>query len=251
MASWRDNMPGGMFLKSEPWASNLSDPAARWRLDAYCATQGVTARHGEPIPVEMFARYGLWFARNAVPEVDERTVTRIVPRPGGFEAIIADGETVRARTVALAVGVMPFVEIPAALRGLSRDLVSHSSHHGDLDRFRGRDVTVIGGGQAALETAALLAEQGSRVRVLARADRLRWNDVPAAVGAPVVAVGPLPAERARLRLAQLVLRRTPRHLPSAPGTDPGAHRGDGARAVAPGGCGTGWRAPCGYVSTTR
>ncbi|MFF3202502.1 NAD(P)-binding domain-containing protein [Streptomyces sp. NPDC002962] len=178
MASWRDNMPGGMFLKSEPWASNLSDPAARWRLDAYCATQGVTARHGEPIPVEMFARYGLWFARNAVPEVDERTVTRIVSLPGGFEAVTADGESVRARTVALAVGVMPFVEIPAVLRGLSGDLVSHSSHHGDLDRFRGRDVTVIGGGQAALETAALLAEQGSRVRVLARADRLRWNDVP-------------------------------------------------------------------------
>ncbi|WP_328484651.1 lysine N(6)-hydroxylase/L-ornithine N(5)-oxygenase family protein [Streptomyces sp. NBC_00377] len=180
MASWRDNMPGGMFLKSEPWASNLSDPGSRWRLDAYCTTRGVTARHGEPIPVEVFAEYGLWFARNAVPAVDERTVTRIAPRPDGFEAVTADGEAVRARTVALAVGVMPFVEIPAALRGLSPALVSHSSHHGDLDRFRGRDVTVIGGGQAALETAALLAEQGSRVRVLARADRLRWNTVPPA-----------------------------------------------------------------------
>jgi len=178
MASWRDNMPGGMFLKSEPWASNLSDPAARWRLDAYCATQGVTARHGQPIPVETFAEYGLWFARNAVPEVDERTVVRIASLPGGFEAVTEDGETVQARTVALAVGVMPFVEIPAALRGLPSSLVSHSSHHGDLDRFRGRDVTVIGGGQAALETAALLAEQGTRVRVLARADRLQWNDVP-------------------------------------------------------------------------
>ncbi|MEU8572542.1 FAD-dependent oxidoreductase [Streptomyces asoensis] len=180
MASWRDNMPGGMFLKSEPWASNLSDPEGRLRLDAYCATRGVTARHGEPIPVEMFAEYGLWFARHAVPAVDERTVTRIAAGPGGFEAVTADGETVRARTVALAVGVMPFVEIPAALRGLSPALVSHSSHHGDLDRFRGRDVTVIGGGQAALETAALLAEQGSRVRVLARAERLCWNDVPPA-----------------------------------------------------------------------
>ncbi|WP_327320725.1 FAD-dependent oxidoreductase [Streptomyces sp. NBC_01235] len=178
MASWRDNMPGGMFLKSEPWASNLSDPAARWRLDVYCETQSVTARHGEPIPVEMFAEYGLWFARNAVPEVDERTVTRIAARPGGFEAATEDGESVQARTVALAVGVMPFVEIPAAFRGLSPDLVTHSSHHGDLDGFRGRDVTVIGGGQAALETAALLAEQDTRVRVLARADRLCWNDVP-------------------------------------------------------------------------
>ncbi|MBK3630061.1 NAD(P)-binding domain-containing protein [Streptomyces sp. MBT49] len=180
MASWRDNMPGGMFLKSEPWASNLSDPEGRLRLDAYCATRGVTARHGEPIPVEMFADYGLWFARHAVPAVDERTVTRIAARPGGFEAVTADGETVRARTVALAVGVMPFVEIPAPLRGLSPALVSHSSHHGDLDRFRGRNVTVIGGGQAALETAALLAEQGSRVRVLARAEQLSWNDVPPA-----------------------------------------------------------------------
>ncbi|WP_189151440.1 NAD(P)-binding domain-containing protein [Streptomyces lacrimifluminis] len=178
MASWRDHMPRGMYLKSEPWASNLSDPDDRWRLDTYCAGQGVEARHGQPIPLEMFAAYGQWFARNAVPEVDERTVTRVTPVPGGFEAVTEDGETVRARTVALAVGVLPFVEIPAALRGLGPDLVSHSSHHGDLDRFRGRDVTVIGGGQAALETAALLAEQGTRVRVLARAEQLRWNDVP-------------------------------------------------------------------------
>ncbi|USQ88419.1 lysine N(6)-hydroxylase/L-ornithine N(5)-oxygenase family protein [Streptomyces phaeoluteigriseus] len=178
MASWRDHMPAGMYLKSEPWASNLSDPARRCRLDTYCATRGVRARHGEPIPVEMFAEYGLWFARNAVPGVDERTVTRIVSRTGGFEAVTEDGEVVAARTVALAVGVMPFVEMPSPLRALPRHLVTHSSHHDDLSRFGGRDVTVIGGGQAALETAALLAEQGTRVRVLARADRLRWNDVP-------------------------------------------------------------------------
>ncbi|MDX6361495.1 MAG: FAD-dependent urate hydroxylase [Streptomyces sp.] len=178
MASWRDNMPRGMFLKSEPWASNLSDPERRLRLEVYCAGQGVEARHGEPIPVEMFASYGLWFARHAVPDVDERTVTRIAVVPGGFEAVTEDGEVLHARTVALAVGVLPFVEVPAALRELDPAYVSHSSHHSDLTRFHGKDVTVIGGGQAALETAALLAEQGTRVRVLARAGRLNWNDVP-------------------------------------------------------------------------
>jgi lysine/ornithine N-monooxygenase len=178
MASWRDNMPRGMFLKSEPWASNLSDPDGRWRLDVYCAEQGLTARHAEPIPVEAFAAYGLWFARHAVPAVDERMVTRVTSRPDGFSAVTEDGELLHARTVALAVGVMPFVEVPRALRDLHPALVTHSSHHSDLDRFRGKDVTVIGGGQAALETAALLSEQGTRVRVLARADGLRWNDVP-------------------------------------------------------------------------
>ena len=178
MASWRDHMPRGMFLKSEPWASNLSSPEGSWTLERYCAGQGVAARHGEPIPVEMFAAYGLWFARNAVPEVDERTVIRVAPCPGGFEVVTEDGEVLHTRTVALAVGVMPFVEVPGVLGELGPGLVSHSSHHSALDRFRGEDVTVVGGGQAALETAALLAEQGTRARVLARADRLCWNDVP-------------------------------------------------------------------------
>lgn len=185
MASWRDNMPRGMFLKSEPWASNLSDPGGRWRLDVYCAEHGLSARHAEPIPVEAFAQYGMWFARNAVPEVDERMVTRVASGPGGFTAVTEDGEMLYARTVALAIGVMPFVEVPQALRGLHPALVTHSSHHSELDRFRGGDVTVIGGGQAALETAALLAEQGTRVRVLARADGLRWNSVPPPLERPL------------------------------------------------------------------
>ncbi|MFE7839304.1 NAD(P)-binding domain-containing protein [Streptomyces sp. NPDC057474] len=178
MASWRAHMARGMYLKSEPWASNLADPEGRWRLDAYCAASGLTARHAEPIPVETFAEYGLWFARNAVPEVDERMVSRVAAGPVGFEAVTEDGEVLRARTVALAVGVMPFTEVPSPLRGLHPGLVTHSSHHRDLGRFRGMDVTVIGGGQAALETAALLAELGTRVRLVARAQRLRWNDVP-------------------------------------------------------------------------
>lgn len=118
MASWRDHMPPGMFLKSEPWASNLSDPEGRWRLDVYCAQQGVEARHGLPIPVGTFASYGLWFARNALPPVDERLVTHLRRRCGGFEAVLNDGEVVRARTVALAVGVAPFVEVPSLLREL-------------------------------------------------------------------------------------------------------------------------------------
>lgn len=178
MASWRAHMARGMFLKSEPWASNLAAPDGRWRLDAYCAASGLTARHAEPIPVETFAAYGLWFARNAVPEVDERMVSRVSAGPVGFEAVTEDGEVLRARTVALAVGVMPFTQVPSVLRGLHPALVTHSSDHHDLGRFRGMDVTVIGGGQAALETAALLAEQGTRVRLLARAEQLRWNDVP-------------------------------------------------------------------------
>ncbi len=150
----------------------------------FCAFRGVTARHGEPLPLEVFAEYGTWFARNAVPVLDERTVTRVAPRAGGFEVVTEDGRSRAARTVAPAVGLLPFAQIPAALRGLPPALVSHSGDHAALDGFRDRDVTVVGAGQSSLETAALLAEQGTRVRLLARAGRLRWDDVPAPLERP-------------------------------------------------------------------
>ncbi|GAA2349325.1 NAD(P)-binding domain-containing protein [Streptomyces kunmingensis] len=178
MQSWRDHMPRGMFLKSEPWASNLSAPGAAFRLDQYCAEQGSTARHGHPIPVETFASYGLWFARQAVDQLDERMIEHIDAAPDGFVLRTQDGQLLRSRAVALANGVLPYMHIPEALRNLSDAHVSHSSRHSDLGRFTGSDVTVVGAGQAALEIAALLAEQGTRVRILARASRLDWNTVP-------------------------------------------------------------------------
>lgn len=178
MASWRDNMPAGMFLKSEPWASNLSDPTGNRTLSAYCASHGLPAEHGSPVPLDTFTDYGLWFAELAVPRVDEQTVTAVRPQGRGFVVTTQDGETIPARTVALAVGVMPFVNHPKPLLGLPEGLATHSSDHGDLSRFKGKDVTVIGAGQAALETAALLAEEGATARIVARADHLVWNTVP-------------------------------------------------------------------------
>jgi hypothetical protein len=52
--------------------------------------------------------------------------------------------------------------------------VSHTCQHDDLSRFSGKSVIVIGGGQSALESAAILAEAGAHVRVLVRASQIHW-----------------------------------------------------------------------------
>ncbi|WP_267243127.1 NAD(P)-binding domain-containing protein [Streptomyces sp. PR69] len=179
MASWRDHMPEGMFLKSEPWSSHLSDPAAAHTLSRYAELRGFEARHGRPLPIGVFTEYGMWFAEQAVPGVDDRTVTLVSPADhGGFRLRTEDGQTLHARTVVLAVGVMPFCHLPEQLRGLGEDRCTHSTAHRDLDRFRGADVTVVGAGQAALETATLLAEAGARPLLVARSAGLNWNSVP-------------------------------------------------------------------------
>ncbi|MFF5704553.1 NAD(P)-binding domain-containing protein [Streptomyces sp. NPDC012794] len=179
MASWRDHMPEGMYLKSEPWSSNLSAPGGRYTLAEYCATRGLAAEHGSPLPIGTFTAYGLWFARHAgLPEVEEATVTEVTPQGDGFLVRTADGPPLLTRTVALAVGVMPFTRYPAALAELPPGHYSHSSDHHDLSRFAGREVAVLGAGQAALETAALLAEAGARPCVVARRSQINWNTVP-------------------------------------------------------------------------
>ncbi|MCX4819050.1 NAD(P)-binding domain-containing protein [Streptomyces sp. NBC_01142] len=179
MESWRDHMPAGMFLKSEPWASNLSDPAGIHTLSRYGTVRGFEAVHGNPLPIGTFSDYGMWFAERAAPPVEEQTVTLVAPAVGGFRVETAEGERLAARAVVLAVGVLPFVHIPEPLAELPALYCSHSSGHGDLSGFRGKEVLVVGAGQAALETATLLAEEGARPCLLARTDRLTWNAVAA------------------------------------------------------------------------
>jgi hypothetical protein len=89
---------------------------------------------------------------------------------------VADAGPVTARQVVIATGVQPYAAIPAELSGLPPDLVSHTGDHHRLDRFAGRRVAVVGAGQSALETAALLHEAGATVQVIARRKAIFWLD---------------------------------------------------------------------------
>ncbi|WP_049577713.1 NAD(P)-binding domain-containing protein [Streptomyces sp. SBT349] len=219
MASWRDHMPAGMFLKSEPGASNLSDPAGEDTLTAYCAGRGLAAEHGGALPIDTFTGYGLWFAGRLPVEVEEREVIGVVPERDGFSVTAGDGRPpLRTRTVAMAVGVLPFACRPGALRGLPTALASHSSDHRDLSRFHGTDVAVVGAGQAALETAALLAEAGARPTVVARAGALRWNAPPRPLGRRSLAALTAPHSALGTGWPSWVWSELPwavRHLPAA------------------------------------
>jgi len=179
MQSWRSGMPAGMFLKSEGFASSLSDPAGSYTLKAHCEQYGLSyGDYGVPVPLETFSDYGLKFQQRFVPDLEDTRVLSLHRSSHGYELQTATGELLAARSVVVAVGISQFRHIPRRLAYLPRELVSHTSHHRSFGAFSGRDVTVIGGGQSALETAALAREQGANVRVLVRQPRLVWNEVP-------------------------------------------------------------------------
>lgn len=180
MQSWREHMPPGMHLKSDGFASNLSDPKGSFTLGQFCAEQRIPY-HDTKIPVRLdtFTAYGLEFQKRFVPELEQTPVTAIDRIPGGFSLKLGTGEVVTARNVVLAVGISHFAHVPAELAGLPAQFLSHSSAHSSVEQFRGRNVTVLGGGASAADLAAILAESGAHVTIVARCSSLRFHTGPA------------------------------------------------------------------------
>lgn len=169
-------MPKGMFLKSEGCASNLSDPGGRYTLERYCAATGSAYKPWAfPISLDLFTRYGLWFQSQLVSDLDERRVLACTKQDGVFQLDIEGGEAVRTRHVIVATGLTAATRMPTELSRLPKAVVSHSSEHVELGAFRSRDVVIIGAGQSALETAALLNESGARVHLVSRRQSVVWN----------------------------------------------------------------------------
>jgi cation diffusion facilitator CzcD-associated flavoprotein CzcO len=175
---WRDHMPTGMLLRSHWWATNLSDP----RQEHGFARFLTDSKHDRayPVPIATFIEYGLWFQQRAVPDVDETYVASIQRHGDRFLIALEDGREVESRAVVMAIGPRHYAHRPAPYNGLPAGLVSHSSDHRDFSPFKGRDVIVIGGGQSAIEYAALLHEAGAAVEVVSRRSIMwlrpdRWN----------------------------------------------------------------------------
>ncbi len=85
----------------------------------------------------------------------------------------------------VAAGVEHFAWLPGELIGLPADICTHASAHVDLSIFGGKRVVVLGAGQSALETAALLHEQGTDVQIVMRGERPAWNGAPLAPDRPL------------------------------------------------------------------
>ena len=172
MEFWSDKMPAGMLLRSPREASNISDPARAFTLEAYETASGI--QPAAPLPLETFVDYGLWFRQQLDSDLDRRTVVRVDRDGASFRLALQDGEVIRASKVVVAAGIGSFQRKPAEFVNLPQLQVSHCYEGRKLKEFSGKRVAVIGAGQSALESAALLHEIGAEVEVIAKDSELRW-----------------------------------------------------------------------------
>jgi Pyridine nucleotide-disulphide oxidoreductase len=186
MHTWMNQMPAGMHLKSEGFASTLYDAGSAFTLRDFCASRGIPyADMGLPVKLDTFVSYGLEFQRRVVPELEEKQVIFVEKSGGRFHLRLDNGELVTATRVVVAAGISHFQYLPAELSSLPREVVTHTSAHRHLDRFCGKEVTVVGAGASALDTAALLVEAGAAVQIVARKRTIHFHNPPGKIPRPL------------------------------------------------------------------
>jgi thioredoxin reductase len=179
MDTWLTRMPKNMRLKSEGFASSLSDPGGVLTLGAFCQRAALPyADMGRPIALETFASYGLEFQKRFVPQLENKTVVALSRSPEGFQLRLADGEVCCTRKVVVAVGLTHFDYIPQQLSRLPLALLTHSSAHHTVDQLAGCAVVVVGAGASAVDVAGLLHRAGANVELVARSPVVRFHDPP-------------------------------------------------------------------------
>ncbi len=179
LESWALHMPKTMTLKSEGFASNLSAPAPDSTLKAWCAHNGAPyADRALPVALDDFLGYANAFRRRFVPDLEDVLVKTLEAATDGFRLTLETNERVFARRVVMAVGITWFAYTPASLSSLPAGLVSHSYDHREVERFRDKEVTIVGAGSSAIDLAHLLQASGAKPRIVARTRHVAYNSAP-------------------------------------------------------------------------
>jgi thioredoxin reductase len=179
MHTWMTQMPRGMHLKSEGFASSLYDPESSFTISHYCQERSIPyADIGMPVALQTFIDYGLEFQRRFAPELENKLIRSVERVEGCFRIVLDDGEHVSARRVVVAVGVSHFGYIPPVLAALPSEFATHSSRHSTMQSVKDWEVAIVGAGASALDLAALLHEAGASVQLIARKSAIRFHDPP-------------------------------------------------------------------------
>ena len=149
--------------------TSLAAPDESGAILDWAQQEGVDA--SGPVPLQAFFAYAKWFEERFVHDSGRRMsrtsrLRRRVRLGGRAEAgSRADSRDRRRRT--------PFIHMPTPLGDVDDPRVTPPLDPVELGRLSGERVLVIGGGQAALESAGIAAKAGARVELVSRS-RLRW-----------------------------------------------------------------------------
>ncbi len=185
---WHKHTLTDASLRSDVHVSEVFTKDRRFRLDRHLhqTLPAAQARQicGGRVPVRLFRDYLRQVASQLpFPVISERIVSLHHDDSGGFRAVSDSGRVIIASQVVLACGIEAHQSMPECLANLDEDRVSHSWQVDRYEQLRDQRVLVVGSGQSAAETIALLRPR-NHVTWLHRTEPI-YNADPIALPRPV------------------------------------------------------------------
>ena len=179
MGFWKDNMPGGMLLRS-PTSWHL-DPLAELTFERFLEQRGITPAEAAPIPLGLYLDYCHWFQEESGVAVQRNYVQNLAWQESAdypFQATLDDGSVIRAGKALAATGLTHYKNVPEDLAALlPAGSYAHTCDFTEFSTLRGKRCLIVGGRQSAFEWAALISEEArAEVHLVYRHETPRFTE---------------------------------------------------------------------------
>jgi len=175
MELWRNHTFDSMNLRSDYATSEIEHPNHKYRFERFCIESGVliTDLAGQ-LSVSIFRQYIDWCFAQFSFAVKQQYVSSISTSAKGYQIETDQAESFTAQNVVLATGIAHHLHTPTAFR--SHTGIVHSYHTREIQSLRDRKVLVVGSGQSAAESIAVLLDNNNQVEWYTRTDPVYFSE---------------------------------------------------------------------------
>ena len=162
MDLWRNHTFDSMTLRSDYATSEISHPRRKYSYENFCQYQGtnISDMKGQ-LPVRVFREYINWCFDQFRFAIEPQMIHGISKTQGGFSLQTESGSRLTAKRVVIASGIAHHLYVPDF--GENHQAIIHSYHVQEIQKIKNRKVLVIGAGQSAAESIAVLKENDNEV----------------------------------------------------------------------------------------
>jgi len=208
MELWRNHTFDSMALRSDYATSVIHSPNDRYSFERFAAAvQRPIEDFFGRLSVSAYRQYLDWCQDQFKFSIEEQYVTALDIHNGTYHVKLDDGSRLRAKQVVVATGIAHHLHIPAELAPAKQ--VIHSYNIEAIQSLQHQSVLVVGAGQSAAESIAVLLEHGNHVEWMTRTQPVYYSEplnLPKSVFKVVLRLPALlqylPPETLRIALSQ-------------------------------------------------
>lgn len=175
MSLWKRHTFNSMNLRSDYATSEICHPTGQFGFERFCSDFRIPLNDIKgQLPVTVFRNYIDWCQSQFTFPISQQMVINLRKTNDGFFIKTDQNESFTAKKVVVATGIAHHLYIPNELK--KHPSVVHGYHTRRIESIRKQNVLVVGAGQSAAESIAVLKENNNSVEWYTRRNPIYFSE---------------------------------------------------------------------------